>query len=85
MTGLNVANFNVNGTAGNLVVLNAVTAGTAKTITKTGGGTTNVDYLNIQDSTATGGTWNAYGSTNSGNNTGWNFLTRNNGNFLMFF
>lgn len=83
-TAFTVTNFNVNGTAGNLVVLNSNTAGTARTITKASG-TTDVDYLNIQDSTATGGTWNAYGSTNSGNNTGWNFLTRNNGNFLMFF
>lgn len=83
-TAFTVTNFNVNGTAGNLVVLNSNTPGTARTITKASG-TTNVDYLNIQDSTATGGTWNAYSSTNSGNNTGWNFLTRNNGNFLMFF
>jgi len=83
-TAFTVTNFNVNGTAGNLVVLNSNTPATARTITKASG-TTNVDYLNIQDSTATGGTWNAYGSTNSGNNTGWNFLTRNNGNFLMFF
>ena len=83
-TAFTVTNFNVNGTAGNLVVLNSNTPATARTITKASG-TTDVDYLNIQDSTATGGTWNAYSSTNSGNNTGWNFLTRNNGNFLMFF
>jgi len=83
-TAFTVTNFNVNGTAGNLVVLNSNTPATARTITKASG-ITDVDYLNIQDSTATGGTWNAYSSTNSGNNTGWNFLTRNNGNFLMFF
>ena len=71
-TAFTVTNFNVNGTAGNLVVLNSDTAGTARTITKASG-TTDVDYLNIQDSTATGGTWTAYNSTNSGNNTGWLF------------
>jgi hypothetical protein len=81
---LTVTNFNLSGTAGNLVTLNSSVAGTARTISKASG-TTNAYYLNIQDSTATGGTWNAYNSTNSGNNTGWNFLTENSGNFLMFF
>lgn len=83
-TGFTVTNFNLSGTAGNLVTFNSNTAGTARTITKASG-TTNAYYMNIQDSTATGGTWNAYNSTNSGNNTGWNFLTANSGNFLMFF
>ena len=83
-TSFTVTNFNVSGTAGNLVTFNSNTAGTARTISKASG-TTNASYMNIQDSTATGGTWNAYNSTNSGNNTGWNFLTLNSGNFLMFF
>jgi len=83
-TSFTVDTFNVSGTAGNLVTFNSNTAGTARTINKTSG-TTNAYYMNIQDSTATGGTWNAYNSTNSGNNTGWNFLTLNSGNFLMFF
>jgi len=81
---LTVTNFNLSGTAGNLVTFNSSVAGTARTINKASG-TTNAYYMNIQDSTATGGTWNAYNSTNSGNNTGWNFLTANSGNFLMFF
>jgi len=80
-TSFTVDTFSVNGTAGNLVTLNSNTAGTARTINKTSG-TTNAYYMNIQDSTATGGTWNAYNSTNSGNNTSWNFLS---GNFLVFF
>jgi len=83
-TSFTVDTFNVSGTAGNLVTFNSNTAGTARTINKTSG-TTNAYYMNIQDSTATGGTWNAYNSTNSGNNTNWNFLTANSGNFLMFF
>lgn len=38
-------------------------------------GTVEVYSANIKDSIATGGaTFNAYGSTNSGNNTGWNFV-----------
>lgn len=82
---LNVTNFNLSGTAGNLVTFNSSVAGTARTISKASG-TVNAYYLNLQDSTASGGAvWNAYNSTNSGNNTGWNFLTANSGNFLMFF
>lgn len=82
---LTVTNFSLNGTAGNLVTFNSSVAGTARTISKTSD-TVNAYYLNLQDSTASGGAvWNAYNSTNSGNNTGWNFLTANSGNFLMFF
>jgi hypothetical protein len=82
---VNVTNFNLSGTAGNLVTFNTTTAGTARTIRKTSG-TVNAYYLNIQDSIADGGAvWNAYDSTNSGNNTGWSFLTANSGNFLLMF
>lgn len=84
-TGFTVDNFNINGTAGNLVTLNSTVAGTARTISKSSG-TVSANYLSIQDSTATGGaTWNAYASTNVSNNTGWNFLSLNQGNFLMLF
>jgi hypothetical protein len=84
-TGFTVDNFNVNGTAGNLVTLNSSVSGTARTISKSSG-TVSANYLSIQDSTATGGaTWNAYASTNVSNNTGWNFLSLNQGNFLMLF
>ena len=84
-TAFTVDNFNVNGTAGNLVTLNSNVAGTARTISKSSG-TVSANYLSIQDSTATGGaTWNAYSSTNVSNNTGWNFLSLNQGNFLMLF
>jgi hypothetical protein len=82
---LTLTNFNLSGTAGNLVTLNTTVAGTARTIRKTSG-TVNAQYMYIQDSVADGGaTWNAYDSINSGNNTGWNFLTTNNGNFFMMF
>ena len=84
-TAFTVDNFNVNGTASNLVTLNSSVAGTARTISKSSG-TVSANYLSIQDSTATGGaTWNAYASTNVSNNTGWNFLSLNQGNFLMLF
>jgi hypothetical protein len=82
---LTLTNFNLSGTAGNLVTFNSSVAGTARTISKTSG-TVNAYYLNIQDSTASGGAvWNAYDSTDAGNNTGWNFLTANSGNFLLMF
>jgi len=85
ITQLSVTNFNLSGTAGNLVTLNSTTAGTQANIRKTSG-TVNAQYLNIQDSNAAGGaTWNALNSINSGNNTGWNFLITNSGNFFMMF
>lgn len=75
-----VTNFNLNGTTGNLVTFNSSVAGTAKTLTKSSG-TVNALYLNIQDSTATGGaTFYANSSNDLGNNTGWNIY---NNNFLM--
>jgi hypothetical protein len=84
-TAFTVDNFNVSGTAGNLVTFNSNTLGTARTINQASG-TVNASYLNIQDSTASGGAvWNALNSTNAGNNTGWNFLTANSGNFFMVF
>jgi hypothetical protein len=81
---LTVTNFNLNGTAGNLVTFNSNVPGTARTVTKASG-TVNAQYLAIQDSNATGGaTWNAYYSTNNGNNTGWNFVPYL-GNFFTLF
>jgi hypothetical protein len=79
---LTVTNFNLSGTAGNLVTLNTTVAGTARTISKTSG-TVNAYYLNIQDSTASGGAvWYANSSINGTNNTGWNVF---NNSFLMVF
>lgn len=78
-----VTNFNVNGTAGNLVTINA-TSTSAATLSKATG-TVTVDFVNISYSTATGGAvWNVgTNSVNSGNNTGWTFLP--NGSLLVFF
>ena len=70
---LTVTNFNLNGTAGNLVTFNSSVAGTARTVSKASG-TVNAYYLAIQDSNAAGGaTWRAISSVNNGNNTGWFF------------
>lgn len=81
-TQLNVTNFNLSGTAGNLVTFNSSVAGTARTISKTSG-TVNALYLNVQDSTATGGAkWYANSSNDLGNNTGWNIF---NNSFLQVF
>ena len=68
-----VTNFNLNGTAGNLVTFNSSVAGIQKPIIKASG-TVNAYYLAIQDSAASGGaTWRAISSVNNGNNTGWFF------------
>jgi hypothetical protein len=81
-TQLNVTNFNLSGTAGNLVTFNSSVAGTSKTISKTSG-TVNALYLNVQDSTASGGAkWYANSSNDLGNNTGWNIF---NNSFLQVF
>jgi len=77
-----VTNFNLNGTAGNLVTFNTTTAGTSRPIIKSTG-TVNALYLNVQDSTATGGAkWYANSSNDLGNNTGWNIF---NNSFLQVF
>lgn len=77
-----VTNFNINGTGGNLVVLNSSTAGTRATLSKASG-SVSAQYLNIKDINATGGaSWTALNSTNSGNNLGWVFAVPG---FFFFF
>jgi hypothetical protein len=85
-----VTNWNVNGTAGNLVTIGSATAA-SHTLSKASG-TVSSDYLSISRSTATGGaSWYAgANSTNGGNNSGWIFTappapSGSNSNFLMFF
>lgn len=83
-----VTNFNVSGTAGNLVTLQSTTSGTQFNLSKASG-TVSRDYLSIKDSNATGGaTWNpGANSTNVSNNTGWTFPapSAGTGNFFVFF
>jgi hypothetical protein len=69
-----VYDFLVNGTAGNLITINSSAGGTPATLSRALG-TTSVDYLSIQDSTATGGAaWYAgANSTSVSGNTGWIF------------
>jgi len=80
-------NFSLSGTAGNLITLRSSSSGTRFTLSKSTG-VVSTSYLNIQDSTATGGAyWRAFtsnGNVNSGNNSGWLF-SPGNGNFLMLF
>lgn len=69
-------NFTLSGTSGSPVLIrNSSTAGSSTHTLSKASGTVNVDYLNIQRSTAAGGaTWYAgANSTDSGNNTGWIF------------
>ena len=65
--------FNLNGTAGNLITINSDIAA-PHTLSKASG-TVSVDYLSITNSNATGGaTWGAgANSVNGGGNSGWIF------------
>lgn len=77
-----VTDFNVNGTLGNPVTINSSSTSPA-TLSKSSG-SVSVDYVQIQNSTATGGaSWRAgLNSVNLGGNTGWQFGSG--GNFLIF-
>jgi hypothetical protein len=67
-----LTNWNINGTAGNLVTIDS-SSPTSHTLSKAGGAVVG-NYLSISRSNATGGaTWNAVDSTDGGNNTGWVF------------
>lgn len=71
-----VTDFDVTGTSGNLITLNASTPGSQATLTDSSG-TNSVSFVDIKDIAATGGAvWEAYtsnGNVDSGNNTGWLF------------
>lgn len=76
---ITVANFTATGAAGKVLTLNSSTGGAVKTLTKSKPGIVSVDYMSIQDITATGSvgtgaSW--YAGTHSidvSNNTGWIF------------
>jgi len=85
---LNLANFTLSGTDGNLVTITSTSGGSPFTLSKSSG-IVNAQYLSISNSTATGGaTWNANYSTNAGNNSGWVFgntpAVTYKGNFFVF-
>ena len=63
----NIANWNINGTAGNLVTISSSTAGSAATLNFTGA-TPSSDYLSVKDVTATG--QSLYAGVNSTNVSG---------------
>jgi len=85
-----VTNWDISGTAGNLVTIRSSTSGSAHTLSKSTG-TVSSNYLSISDSTATGGaTWYAgANSVDGGNNSGWIFsgppLGPSSGAFLLMF
>jgi hypothetical protein len=80
-----VSNFGLSGTSGNLVTINSSTLSSQFTLSKVSG-VVNAQYLNIQDSNATGGaTWNASFSTDNGNNTGWNISAGAATSFFVMF
>jgi hypothetical protein len=66
-------NINFGSACNSGVTIQSNTSGSAATISKTSGVMSGYN-LSLKDITATGGaTFNAYASTNLGNNTGWNF------------
>lgn len=67
-----VTDFTLSGTVGNLVTLNSSGQGTQFLLRKTTG-VVDVNYLDIRDSNAASAFFSNITSTNSGNNTGWNF------------
>lgn len=85
-----VTNWNVSGTAGNLVTIISSTAGVPALLSKASG-TVSSNYLSLKDSTALGGAaWYAgTTSTNVSGNLGWIFTappaTSSNGNFFFMF
>jgi hypothetical protein len=83
-----LSNFTLSGTAGNLVTINSLTAGTQFTMTKPSG-TVVVNYLSIQDSNVTGGAyWTTTTSNFISNNSGWNVVPSGGnitGQFFAFF
>jgi len=84
-----VTNWNVSGTAGNLVTIISSTASVPALLSKASG-TVSSNYLSLKDSTATGGAaWYAgANSTNVSGNLGWIFTAppaTNTGNFFFMF
>lgn len=80
-----LSNFTLSGTSGNQVTIQSTTPGTRYTLSKASGDVVS-NYLNIQDSNATGGAyWRANNSTDNGNNLGWNFVGNAAGRFMAFF
>ena len=84
-----VTNWNVSGTAGNLVTITSGTAGMPALLSKASG-IVSSNYLSLKDSTATGGAaWYAgANSTNVSGNLGWIFSSApatNTGNFFFMF
>ncbi|MEI7757663.1 MAG: hypothetical protein WCI80_01330 [Bacteroidota bacterium] len=86
-----INNWTASGQSSAILTLKSATAGTQATLNLTGGGTVSVDYLSIQDISATPSSLTWYAgthSTNVSNNTGWIFSspsTPPNVNFFAFF
>lgn len=70
-----ITNWNVFGTAGNLVTVASTIAGNTAYLSKAGAGVVDSDYLSIQDISASpASTWYAgLNSVNVSNNSGWTF------------
>lgn len=70
-----VQNLVANGTSSSQITLRSSTPGSRFTLTKSTAGTTDAYYLDLRDSSVTGGSgWTANHSVDSGNNLGWTFV-----------
>lgn len=68
-----ITTWNVHGNSSFKTLIRSTSDGSQHTISKSSG-TVNANYLDIRDSVATGGAiFNAINSTDTGNNSGWNF------------
>jgi hypothetical protein len=69
--------FTVEGNPSSLAIIKSMSAGSATTLSKSGG-IANAYFASIQDITATGGAdWFAHNSTDVSGNTGWDFFASN--------
>jgi hypothetical protein len=85
MFGVNIScnNFTLSGRTGALVNIVSSVGGTARVITKVGGGTVSCNYLSIQDSTPSGGTWYAGPNSTLVSNVGiWSATQAPNSNMM---
>ena len=82
-----VTNWDVNGTAGNIITIISASAGSRFNLTKAGGGLTVSNFVSVKDSNASPtNTFYAVNSTNAGNNVNWTFnFPSSQGNLLAFF
>lgn len=80
-----IGSITATGSVGNIITLNASSAGTAATLNKTGGGIVNLDFLDITDVNVTPTkTWYYGNNSTYHSGTGWNAGVGSTGDFSNF-